>query len=464
MKESCKMNLEYITNELKEKMKMNVPDLQQYETWIGILKPLNKYDNTIYLEIPKNDTKFIFDQIWVPQLQSILNDINKRENTAYKIEIVAKDGPNYDEVLSLGKNVDDDGQLRLNNVNKYPKPLLEKNNVFKNFVQGKSNQLALAASQSVAENMANYKVSRVYNPLFIYGASGLGKTHLMQAIAHEILEKRDDCYVMYLSSEKFTNEMISAVRNNTNEEFRKKYRSVDMLLIDDIQFIANKTGTQEEFFHTFEDLYNQGKQIVISSDRPPKEIKHLEDRLVSRFGWGIIVDISKPDFETRVAILQKKQDELGAVVDYKILEYIAENIETNIRDLEGALATSIACAKSNNRSFVSLEDARLGVSSRVHNDRKKINAEDIQKKVAERYHVKLADLRGKSRKKEIVMPRQIAMYLCRDLLSISLVSLANEFNRDHTTVMHGHDKIKDLMEEDQDFRQEIEEIIKEIKA
>ncbi|MFR1138526.1 MAG: chromosomal replication initiator protein DnaA, partial [Anaerococcus vaginalis] len=317
------MNLEYITNELKEKMKMNVPDLQQYETWIGILKPLNKYEDTIYLEIPKNDTKFIFDQIWVPQLQSILNDINKRENKAYKIEIVAKDGPNYEEVLSLGKNVDDDGQLRLNNVNKYPKPLLEKNNVFENFVQGKSNQLALAASQSVAENMANYKVSRVYNPLFIYGASGLGKTHLMQAIAHEILEKRDDCYVMYLSSEKFTNEMISAVRNNTNEEFRKKYRSVDMLLIDDIQFIANKTGTQEEFFHTFEDLYNQGKQIVISSDRPPKEIKHLEDRLVSRFGWGIIVDISKPDFETRVAILQKKQDELGAVVDYKILEYIA---------------------------------------------------------------------------------------------------------------------------------------------
>ncbi|MFR4763089.1 MAG: DnaA ATPase domain-containing protein, partial [Anaerococcus obesiensis] len=174
MKESCKMNLEYITNELKEKMKMNVPDLQQYETWIGILKPLNKYEDTIYLEIPKNDTKFIFDQIWVPQLQSILNDINKRENTAYKIEIVAKDGPNYEEVLSLGKNVDDDGQLRLNNVNKYPKPLLEKNNVFKNFVQGKSNQLALAASQSVAENMANYKVSRVYNPLFIYGASGLG--------------------------------------------------------------------------------------------------------------------------------------------------------------------------------------------------------------------------------------------------------------------------------------------------
>lgn len=458
------MNLEYISNELKEKMKANVPDKAQYDTWISILKPLNKFNNTIYLEIPKKELKFIFDQIWVPQMQVILDKMNHENNTDYKLEIVAKDSDNYEDILSLGKSSDDNGQLLINDVGKYPKPLLEKTNIFENFVQGKSNQLALAASQSVAENMANYKVSRVYNPLFIYGASGLGKTHLMQAIAHKILDKRDDCYVMYLSSEKFTNEMISAVRNNTNEEFRKKYRSVDMLLIDDIQFIANKTGTQEEFFHTFEDLYNQGKQIVISSDRPPKEIKHLEERLVSRFGWGIIVDISKPDFETRVAILQKKQDELGAVVDYEILEYIAENIETNIRDLEGALATSIACSKSNNRSYVTLDDARLGVSSRVHIKSKKITAEDIQQIVADRYHIKLQDLKGKSRKREIVMPRQIAMYLCRDMLSVSLVSVANEFNRDHSTVMHGYEKIEAMIEEDQDFRAEIEEIRNEIKS
>lgn len=458
------MNLEYITNELKEKMKINVPDKTQYDTWISILKPLNQFKDTIYLEIPKNELKFVFDQIWVPQMQTILNKINHENNTKYELEIVAKDSDNYEEILSLGKSSEDNGQLIINDVNKYPKPLLEKTNIFENFVQGKSNQLALAASQSVAENMANYKVSRVYNPLFIYGASGLGKTHLMQAIAHKILDKRDDCYVMYLSSEKFTNEMISAVRNNTNEEFRKKYRSVDMLLIDDIQFIANKTGTQEEFFHTFEDLYNQGKQIVISSDRPPKEIKHLEERLVSRFGWGIIVDISKPDFETRVAILQKKQDELDAVVDYNILEYIAENIETNIRDLEGALATSIACSKSNSRSYVTLDDARLGVSSRVHVKNKRVSAEDIQQIVADHYRVKLSDLRGKSRKREYVIPRQIAMYLCRDILSISLVSLANEFNRDHSTIMHGYEKIQEMIDLDSDFRKEIENLKNEIKS
>lgn len=458
------MNLEYISNELKEQMKTRVADKNQYNTWIAILKPLNLYKDTVYLEIPKNELKFIFDQIWVPQMQEILDNINHEKGTDYGLKIVAKDSKEYEKILSLGKSSDDNGQLLIKDINKYPKPLLEKTNIFDNFVQGKSNQLALAASQSVASNMANYKVSRVYNPLFIYGDSGLGKTHLMQAIAHEVLDKRDDCYVMYLSSEKFTNEMISAVRTNTNEDFRKKYRSVDMLLIDDIQFLANKPGTQEEFFHTFEDLYNQGKQIVISSDRPPKEINHLEERLVSRFGWGIIVDISKPDFETRVAILQKKQDELAAVVDYEILEYIAENIESNIRDLEGALATSIACSKSNNRSYVTIDDAKLGVGSRVHSKKKEITAQDIQEVVADKYHVKLSDLRGKTRKKEIALARQIAMYLCRDILSISLVSVANEFNRDHSTIMYGYDKIEDMMQKNEDFRKEVLELKNEIKS
>lgn len=455
-------NIEYITNELKKDMKLNIADIQQYDTWINILKPLNLYQNVLYLEIPKNDTKFIFDQIWIPQLQKSLNKINVKENMNITVEVVAKDSNEYEDILSLGKSTEANGQMKLSTVKDFPRPILEPSYIFENFVQGKSNQLALAASESVADNAANYSQSRVYNPLFIYGSSGLGKTHLMQAIAHKVLEKRDDAYIMYLSSEKFTNEMITAVRNNTNEAFRDKYRSVDMLLIDDIQFIANKTGTQEEFFHTFEDLYNAGKQIVISSDKPPKEIQHLEDRLVSRFGWGIIVDISKPDFETRVAILQKKLDEIGVEVDYDILEYIAENIDTNIRDLEGALSTAIACAKSDNRLKVTIDDASQGVRSRVQNKKKRITSEDIQRIVAEKYNVKLNDIRGKSRKKDIVIPRQIAMYLCREILSVSLVTVANEFNRDHTTIMHGYDKIKEEMENSEEFRKEIEEIKKEI--
>lgn len=457
-------NIEYITNELKKQMKMNIPDEGQYMTWIDIIKPLNLYNNVLYLEIPKHDTLFIFEQIWIPQLQACLENINKKQGTDLKVAIVAKDSKEYEEVLSFGKNTDKDGQLFMEDIKSFPKPLLDPSYIFENFVQGKSNQLALAVSESVADNASNRQVSRVYNPLFIYGASGLGKTHLMQAIAHKVLENRDDAYVMYLSSEKFTNELITSLGKRQMPAFKEKYRSVDMLLIDDIQFISGKESTQEELFHTFEDLYNSGKQIVISSDKPPKEIKELEDRLVSRFGWGIIVDISKPDFETRVAILQKKLEEIGVDVDNNILEYIAENIDTNIRDLEGALSTAIACAKSDNRITVTLDDALQGVQSRVNDKKiKRLTVQDIQSAVADKYNIKLNDLKGKSRKKDIVMPRQIAMYLCRELLSISLVSIANEFNRDHTTIMHGYDKVELEMQESEILRQEIEDLKKELK-
>lgn len=457
-------NIEYITDELKKQMKMNIPDQQQYMTWIDIIKPLNLYENVLYLEIPKHDTLFIFEQIWIPQLQACLNKINQKQGTDLTVDIIAKDSKEYEEVLSLGKTADKDGQLVMDNIKNYPKPLLDPSYIFENFVQGKSNQLALAVSESVADNASNRQVSRVYNPLFIYGASGLGKTHLMQAIAHEVLENRNDAYIMYLSSEKFTNELITAISKKQTAKFKEKYRSVDMLLIDDIQFISDKEATQEEFFHTFEDLYNAGKQIVISSDKPPKEIQKLEDRLVSRFGWGIIVDISKPDFETRVAILQKKLEEIGVDVDNNILEYIAESIDTNIRDLEGALSTAIACAKSDNRITVTLDDALQGVQSRVHSKKtKRLSVQDIQRAVADKYSIKLSDLKGKSRKKDIVLPRQIAMYLCRELLSISLVSIANEFNRDHTTIMHGYEKIELEMKESEILQEEIEELIKEIK-
>lgn len=455
-------NLEYITDELKNEMKMHVSDTQQFNTWISILKPLNLYNEILYLEVPKKDTLFIYDKIWVPQLQIALDNIKTKIGKSLTISVVAKDAENYNKVLTLGKNYDPDGQMRLNKVSSFPRPQLEEENIFANFVEGKSNQYALGVSQAVAENISNKSQARLYNPLFIYGESGLGKTHLMQAIAHEILDNRDDAYVMYLSSEKFTNEMIAALRSTKNEKFREKYRSVDILLIDDIQFIAGKEGTQEEFFHTFNDLYNTGKQIVISSDRPPKEIKRLEDRLISRFSWGIIVDIGKPDFETRVAILQKKLDQLGAYIENDILFYIAENIDTNIRDLEGALSTAIAYAKSDGREVVTMEDAIIGVGTRVKNKKKHIGIEDIQKYVADKYGVKLSELKGKSRKKEIVNPRQIAMYLSREILSDSLVTIANSFDRDHTTIIHGIEKIQNQMQEDENFKTEVESLLKEI--
>ena len=456
-------NLEFITDELKEEMKMHVTDDQQFNTWINILKPLNLYDGTLYLEIPKKDTLFIFEGIWLPKLRQALVDIKDKVGARLDVEVVAKDADNYDKVLTLGKDYDKDGQMRIDDVKSFPKPQLEEANIFDNFVQGKSNQYALGISQAVADTISRREVSKVYNPLFIYGASGLGKTHLIQAIAHQILDYRDDAYVMYLSSEKFTNEMIAALRTNKNQDFRDKYRSVDILLIDDIQFIANKEATQEEFFHTFNDLYNAGKQIVITSDKPPREIKHLEDRLVSRFNYGIIADISRPDYETRVAILQKKLEDLGAIIDNSILSYIAHEIDTNIRDLEGALSTAIAYAKSDGRIEVSMEDAIKGVGTRVKNKRKKLTIEAIQQSVADKYGVRLSDLKGKSRKKNIVNPRQIAMYISRELLDDSLVTIANAFDRDHTTVIHGIEKIKDMMAEDEDFNLEIKALEKEIR-
>ena len=448
---------------------MNIADSQLYYTWIDILKPLNLYENTLYLEIPKSEMMFVYEKIWTPALQENLDKITRGYDYNIKVVIIAKDSDSYSKILTLGNNYEEDGQMRLKQVSKFPKPLLDRNYTFENFVQGKSNQYAHAIASAVTQNIINNDPTKVYNPLFIYGESGLGKTHLMQAIAHKILEERDDLYVMYISSERFTNELIASIQptsknknQNLNQEFRDKYRSADILLIDDIQFLSNKEGTQTELFHTFNDLYYADKQIVLSSDRPPLEIKDLEDRLLSRFSWGITVDIGKPDFETRVAILQKKSDELGAYIDSEILTYIAENIDTNIRDLEGALSTAIAYAKGDNRNTISMEDAKKGVNTRSLNKQKHVSIDDIQQIVADKYSVKLSDLKGKSRKKEIVKPRHIAMYLARDILDDSLVTISNAFSRDHTTVMHGIDKVKDEMLIDENFNDEIENIKKSI--
>jgi len=463
------ISLEYITDELKNEMKMNIADSQQYYTWIDILKPLNLFENTLYLEIPKSEMMFVYEKIWTPALQENLDKITRGYDYNIKVVIIAKDSDSYSKILTLGNNYEEDGQMRLKQVSKFPKPLLDRNYTFENFVQGKSNQYAHAIASAVTENIINDDPTKVYNPLFIYGESGLGKTHLMQAIAHKILEERDDLYVMYISSERFTNELIASIQptsknknQNLNQKFRDKYRSADILLIDDIQFLSNKEGTQTELFHTFNDLYYADKQIVLSSDRPPLEIKDLEDRLLSRFSWGITVDIGKPDFETRVAILQKKSDELGAYINSEILTYIAENIDTNIRDLEGALSTAIAYAKGDNRNNISLEDAKKGVNTRSLNKQKHVSIDDIQQIVADKYSIKLSDLKGKSRKKEIVKPRHIAMYLARDILDDSLVTISNAFSRDHTTVMHGIDKVKDEILIDDNFREEIDKLKKSI--
>ncbi|HEX2987212.1 MAG TPA: chromosomal replication initiator protein DnaA [Chloroflexota bacterium] len=307
--------------------------------------------------------------------------------------------------------------------------------IFDSFVVGKGNQLAHAACQAVADDPG-----RAYNPLFLYGGVGLGKTHLMQAIGHEIL--RRGMRVLYVSSETFTNEMIDSIREHRTEDFRNKYRRVQLLLVDDIQFIAGKVGTQEEFFHTFNAIHEGGGQIVISCDRPPKAISTLEDRLRSRFEWGLIADIQPPDLETRIAILRSKCQSQGINVPEEVLEAIARKVQSNIRELEGSLNRIVAQATVNGEP-ITVQTASAALNEVMFNiSRRFIKPETIMAAVARYYHVSEEDLRGKARDKRVVLPRQVSMYLLREETELPLVEVGRLFGgRDHTTVLHSVEKV-----------------------
>ncbi|MFT8872789.1 MAG: chromosomal replication initiator protein DnaA [Sporolactobacillus sp.] len=338
--------------------------------------------------------------------------------------------------------------------------MLNSKNTFDTFVIGSGNRFAHAASLAVAEAPA-----KAYNPLFIYGGVGLGKTHLMHAIGHYVIEHNPDARVVYLSSEKFTNEFINSIRDNKTIEFRNKYRGVDVLLIDDIQFLAGKESTQEEFFHTFNALHEEYKQIVISSDRPPKEIPTLEDRLRSRFEWGLITDITPPDLETRIAILRKKAKAEGLDIPNEVMIYIANQIDTNIRELEGALIRVIAFSSLNNTD-ITVELAAEALKDIIPASRPRtITIADIQIVVGEEYHLKLEDFSAKKRTKSIAYPRQIAMYLARELTDCSLPKIGEEFGgRDHTTVIHAHEKITKQLAADRALQQTINGLIDRLKS
>ena len=317
---------------------------------------------------------------------------------------------------------------------------------FDTFIVGPSNQFAHAASRAVAE-----APSRSYNPLFIYGGVGLGKTHLMHAIGHYVLNHQRNLKLTYISSERFMNEMINAVRYDRILDFRERYRSVDVLLVDDIQFIAGKEGTQNEFFHTFNALYDAQKQIVISSDCPPHEITSLEERLRSRFEWGLIADIQAPDLETKIAILKKKAESEGIPLPDNVSIYIAGKIKSNIRELEGSLIRLIAFASLTGRE-ISLGLAQEVLRNILQHDEKAVTIEIIQKFVADYYQLKLNDLKARNNSKSISMPRQIAMYLCKGLTSASLPEIGRSFGgKHHSTVIHSIRKIEDLRQRDGNF-------------
>jgi chromosomal replication initiator protein len=317
---------------------------------------------------------------------------------------------------------------------------------FDTFIVGSSNQFAHAACRAVAE-----APSRSYNPLFIYGGVGLGKTHLMHAIGHYVLNHLKTLKLTYISSERFMNEMINAVRYDRVLDFRERYRSVDVILVDDIQFVAGKEGTQTEFFHTFNALYDSQKQIVISSDRPPHEIPQLEERLRSRFEWGLIADIQPPDLETKVAILKRKAEAEGVGLPDNVALYIAGKIKSNVRELEGSLIRLVAYASLTGRE-ISLPLAQDVLRSVLQHDERAVTIEVIQKFVADYYQLKLAELKSRNNSKSVAMPRQIAMYLCKTLTNASLPEIGRSFGgKHHSTVIHSIRKIEDLRKRDADF-------------
>lgn len=440
-------NLDSIWNNVLDIIKVELTEVS-YNTWLKTIIPVNMSDNTIVLAAPNDFTKGILEGRYLNLIKNSIIEVTKND---YNIEFII---PGEEQSINEGQAVKQDIQENNQRVQLNPKYS------FNTFVIGNSNRFAHAASLAVAEAPA-----QAYNPLFLYGGVGLGKTHLMHAIGHYILSQNPDAKVVYVTSEKFTNELINSIREYRNEEFRNKYRNVDVLLVDDIQFIAGKEGTQEEFFHTFNALHEANKQIIISSDRPPKEIPTLEDRLRSRFEWGLIADIQAPDLETRIAILRKKANMENLEIHDDVMQYIATKIKSNIRELEGALIRVVAYSSLTNKS-VTIELAEEALKDIISSNKpREITVNLIKEEVSSQFNIKMDDFNSKRRTRAIAYPRQVAMYLTRELTDLSLPKIGDEFGgRDHTTVIHACDKINNDISSNGDFKDKIDYIINKLKG
>lgn len=423
-----------------------------FNTWFKVIKPVEEKDDVIVLSVPTDFIKNILEARYVNLIFNALKQVTDKE---YEIKLILPEEEN-DTNLSAGNNNRSGNSIQESDaVN-----MLNSKYVFDTFVIGNSNRFAHAASLAVAEAPA-----RAYNPLFLYGGVGLGKTHLMHAIGHYILRNNPKTRVLYTTSEKFTNDLINSIRDDKNVEFRNRYRTTDVLLVDDIQFIADKERTQEEFFHTFNSLYEASKQIIISSDRPPKEIPTLEDRLRSRFEWGLICDIQPPDLETRIAILKKKANVENLVIPDEVLIFIAKKIESNIRELEGALIRIVAYSSLTNRD-INLDLTQEALKDFFSNSKPRvINVDLIKRVISEYYSIRIEDFKSKKRNRSIAFPRQVAMYLTRELTDLSLPKIGEEFGgRDHTTVLHAYDKITTDLQNDESLKMAINEIHKRLNS
>jgi len=442
IKEDWQKTLDILKTELNE---------TSFDTWLKKTKVVTKYDNTFVIAVPNGFAKDWLESRYANLIKNTLQLVTSEE---LEIEFVLPQADGQINFLPKEKNKNINDFSKTNNdfiANSCFNPKYS----FDSFVVGNSNRFAHAASLAVAE-----APSKAYNPLFIYGGVGLGKTHLMHAIGQYVYLNNPSSKVVYVSSERFTNELINSIRENKTVQFRNNYRNMDVLLIDDIQFLAGKESTQEEFFHTFNTLHEANKQIIISSDRPPKEIPTLEDRLRSRFEWGLITDIQPPDLETRIAILRKKAQLENIDVPNDVIVFIADKIQSNIRELEGALIRVIAYSSLTGKDVVPelVQEALKDILP--INKPKQISIELIQQAIADHYHLKMDDFKAKKRTRAIAYPRQIAMYLARELTDASLPKIGEEFGgRDHTTVLHAHDKISEERSQDNNLDRTISEII-----
>ncbi|MCF8565713.1 chromosomal replication initiator protein DnaA [Alicyclobacillus tolerans] len=430
-----------------------------FETWFGGTSIIDyePESNFITIYVPTTFARNWLDEYYTSMIENSLIALTEHE---YRVKFTTDPTPAVREDVATSPPATAATNPAATPSNTLSNNLLNPRYIFETFVIGASNRFAHAASLAVAESPAN-----AYNPLFIYGGVGLGKTHLMHAIGHYVQRRNPQAKVLYLSSERFTNEFITAIRENSTGEFRNRYRSIDVLLIDDIQFLANKEQTQEEFFHTFNALHEAAKQIVISSDRPPKEIPTLEDRLRSRFEWGLITDIQPPDLETRIAILQRKAKADGLNIPQEVAYFIANQVNSNIRELEGALIRVIAYSSLVNED-VSVDLAEQALKDIISPDRPKaITVGDIQKIVGDHFGLKIEDLKAKKRTKNVAFPRQIAMYLTRELTDMSLPRIGDAFGgRDHTTVLHALEKVTEEMDKDDQVKSTISRLAEAIRT
>ena len=429
-----------------------------YDTWLKPTRYSHAKEGTLFIRVPTAEFRHVGDK-YADLIQEAIDNLGlDYEDVKF---VTPDDDPaatpvRHDGGLSVlaspapgaQSRFDWDGAAQLN-----PRY------TFDAFVIGSGNQFAHAACQAVAE-----RPSKAYNPLFLYGGVGMGKTHLMQAIGHEIKKRLPQAAICYVSSEKFTNEMINSLRYDKMTSFRDKFRNVDVLLVDDIQFLAQKERTQEEFFHTFNALHESSKQIVIASDRPPKELSEIEDRLRSRFEWGLIADIQPPDLETKVAILQKKAESEKVSLPNDVAMFIAQNVRTNVRELEGALIRLVAyCSLTG--AEVTLSMAQQVLRNFIDQQIRKISIESIQKAVAEQFAMKIGELKARNNSRSVVVPRQIAMYLAKQLTDASLPEIGRQFGgKHHTTVMHSVDKIIEQRKSDKDLNRMLNQLTESLTS